>query len=98
MDPHTATCIKAYDELKEKDLKMVIYSTAEWTKFSATVLNALNEDNEKYTDKVALETIQEKFNAKVPSSIDALFTAPVKHETVIDIEQLEGEIVKFLRA
>ena len=39
MDPHTATCIKAYEELKEK-FKTVIYSTAEWTKFS-TVLNAL---------------------------------------------------------
>ena len=34
MDPHTATCIKAYNELKEKPLKTVIYSTAEWTKFS----------------------------------------------------------------
>ncbi len=98
MDPHTATCIKAYDELKEKDLKMVIYSTAEWTKFSATVLNALNEDDTKYTDKVALETINKKFNANVPESIDALFTAPVIHDTVIDIEQLEEEIVKFLRA
>lgn len=32
MDPHTATCIKAYNELKEKPLKTVIYSTAEWTK------------------------------------------------------------------
>ncbi len=26
MDPHTATCIKAYNELKEKPLKTVIYS------------------------------------------------------------------------
>ena len=41
MDPHTATCIKAYNDLKRKPLKTVIYSTAEWTKFSPTVLNAL---------------------------------------------------------
>ena len=98
MDPHTATCIKAYEDLKTKDCKMVIYSTAEWTKFSPTVLNALNEDNIKYTDKEALQIIQEKFNAKVPQSIDDLFSAPIIHDTVINIDQLEEEIVKFLRA
>ncbi|MEA1915508.1 MAG: threonine synthase [Campylobacterota bacterium] len=97
MDPHTATCLKSYDELKTKDRKMVIYSTAEWTKFSATVLNALNEDSTAYTDKVALQTIQEKFDAKVPDSIDGLFNAQILHETVIDIQHLEKEIVKFLR-
>ena len=50
MDPHTATCIKAYNDLKEKPLKTVIYSTAEWTKFSPTVLNALKQDSQKYSD------------------------------------------------
>jgi threonine synthase len=34
MDPHTATCIKAYKEKREKMLPTVAYSTAEWTKFS----------------------------------------------------------------
>ncbi|NAZ72150.1 threonine synthase, partial [Vibrio toranzoniae] len=47
MEPHTATCIKAYNELREKHLKTVIYSTAEWTKFSPTVLNALNQNSIK---------------------------------------------------
>lgn len=53
MDPHTATCIKAYNDLREKPLKTVIYSTAEWTKFSPTVLNALKQDSKKYSDKEA---------------------------------------------
>ena len=58
MDPHTATCIKACNDLKEKPLKTVIYSTAEWTKFSPTVLNALNQDSKKYSDKEALEDLK----------------------------------------
>ncbi len=62
MDPHTATCLKAYENLKEKDLKTVIYSTAEWTKFSPTVLNALNENSIKYADKEALEIISKEYN------------------------------------
>ena len=97
MDPHTATCIKAYEELKTKDLKTVIYSTAEWTKFSPVVLNALNQDNTKYADKEALQSISEKLNLKIPDSINDLFNNEILHKTVIDIENLENEIVDFLK-
>ena len=97
MDPHTATCIKGYEELKEKDLKMVIYSTAEWTKFSPTVLNALNGDDKKYADKEALTNIAEKLGLSIPGQINALFDADIKHDTIIDVDNLENEIVLFLR-
>ena len=97
MDPHTATCIKAYNELKEKPLKTVIYSTAEWTKFSPTVLNALNQNNEKYRDKEALEEISSKYNATLPQSIKELFSAKINHSSVIEKEKIEEEIVKFIR-
>ncbi|MFW2555292.1 threonine synthase [Aliarcobacter butzleri] len=97
MDPHTATCIKAYNELKEKPLKTVIYSTAEWTKFSPTVLNALNENSTQYADKEALEEISLKYNAILPQSIKDLFTAKINHSLVINKEDIETEIVKFIR-
>lgn len=97
MDPHTATCIKAYKELKDKPLKTVIYSTAEWTKFSPTVLNALKQNNEKYADKEALEEISSKYNATLPQSIKELFSAKINHSLVIDKENIELEIVKFIR-
>ncbi len=97
MDPHTATCIKGYEQLKEKkDLKMVIYSTAEWTKFSPTVLNALNEDNKKYSDKVALEEISKKLDIKIPEVIEELFSKELIHDSVIDKNDIEKEIVKFI--
>ena len=97
MDPHTATCIKAYNELKEKPLKTVIYSTAEWTKFSPTVLNALNQDSQKYSDKEALEEISTKFGATLPQSIKNLFNAKINHSLVINKENIESEIIKFIR-
>ena len=97
MDPHTATCIKAYNELKEKPLKTVIYSTAEWTKFSPTVLNALKQDTIKYGDKEALDEISSKFNATLPQSIKDLFNAKINHDSVIDKENIESEIIKFIR-
>ncbi len=97
MDPHTATCLKAYENLREKNLKTVIYSTAEWTKFSPTVLNALKEDDEIYADKDALEEISSKYNAKLPQSIKKLFSSKIIHNSIIDKENIEKEIVKFIR-
>ena len=97
MDPHTATCIKAYNDLKEKPLKTVIYSTAEWTKFSPTVLNALKQDSQKYSDKEALEEISTKFGANLPKSIKNLFNAKINHSLVINKENIESEIIKFIR-
>lgn len=97
MDPHTATCIKAYNDLREKPLKTVIYSTAEWTKFSPTVLNALKQDSKKYNDKEALEEISTKFGASLPQSIKNLFNAKINHSLVINKENIESEIIKFIR-
>lgn len=97
MDPHTATCIKAYNELRKKPLKTVIYSTAEWTKFSPTVLNALNQNSDKYRDKEALEEISTKYNATLPQSIKELFSVKINHSSVIEKERIEEEIVKFIR-
>lgn len=96
MDPHTATCIKAYEDLKTKDLKTVIYSTAEWTKFSPTVLNALNEDDANYSDEVALKEISAQLDLEIPVSINDLFNSEVLHDTIIDIDDLEKEIISFL--
>ncbi len=97
MDPHTATCLKAYEELKEKDLKTVIYSTAEWTKFSPTVLNSLNQNNVKYSDKEALDEISSKYNANLPQSIKDLFNSKINHDSIINKEDIESQIVKFIR-
>jgi threonine synthase len=96
MDPHTATCLKAYDTLRTKDLKTVIYSTAEWTKFSPTVLNALNEDEVNYSDEVALKEIATKLDLEIPVSINELFNSEVLHDKIIDIKDLEKEIISFL--
>ena len=97
MDPHTATCIKAYNDLREKPLKTVIYSTAEWTKFSPTVLNALKQDSKKFSDKESLEEISSKFGASLPQSIKNLFNAKINHSLVINKENIESEIIKFIR-
>ncbi|RXJ81320.1 threonine synthase [Arcobacter sp. F2176] len=96
MDPHTATCLKAYETLKEKDLKTVMYSTAEWTKFSPTVLNAISQNNEKYDDKTALENISKDCKVKIPDSISELFNSKILHDEVVEKEEIESKIIEFI--
>jgi threonine synthase len=96
MDPHTATCLKAYEFLRSKNLKSVMYSTAEWTKFSPTVLNALNYNDKKYPDREALDEISKKLKISIPNVIDNLFTQKIIHDTVVNKEDIEKEIINFL--
>jgi threonine synthase len=94
MDPHTATCMRAYAHLREIKLKTVVYSTAEWTKFSPAVARALGKDVDG--DIEALQWVSTNANVSVPEMIEGLFTKPMKHTVVVKKESIKGEILNFL--
>jgi threonine synthase len=95
LDPHTATCLKTYNSSKTKDLKTIVYSTAEWTKFSPTIANALT--GEKDADDIdALKSIAATANISIPPMIDSLFNKTIVHKTLIDKQDIEQEILDFL--
>jgi threonine synthase len=94
MDPHTATCMKAYETLREKRLNTVIYSTAEWTKFSTTVAKALGHPVSN--DIEALKWVSEEAGVSVPPMINGLFSKPVVHSVVVDKDSIKGEMLNFL--
>lgn len=95
MDPHTATCFKAYDTCRDKPLKTIVYSTAEWTKFSPVIANALTGE-EGASDIDALKAIAKKANIEIPEQINALFTKDIVQKTIINKEDIEREILAFL--
>ena len=95
MDPHTATCIKSYETCSDPKIKSIVYSTAEWTKFSPVIANALT--GEKDTKDIdALESISKVANLEIPSMIRKLFTKEIAQNVVIEKEEIEKEILKFL--
>ncbi len=97
MDPHTATCIKAYDDIKCSRRKTVICSTAEWTKFAPAVMNAISCENQtRFSDLEALKSISNTMQTEIPKSISDLFKSPVLHNTVIEKDKLKNEIIRFL--
>ncbi|MFW2440776.1 MAG: threonine synthase [Arenicellales bacterium] len=95
MDPHTATCFKAYDSCRSKPLKTVAYSTAEWTKFSPTIANALTGEVDTH-DIDALKSIAHEAGIEIPAVISELFDKEISQKTLIDKEDIEQEILAFL--
>ena len=95
MDPHTATCIKSYETCSNPEIKTIAYSTAEWTKFSPVIANALTGEVDT-KDIVALESISKIANLEIPAMIKGLFDKEISQTTVIDKENIEEEILKFL--
>jgi threonine synthase len=95
MDPHTATCFKSYATCKEKNLKMVVYSTAEWTKFSPVIANALTGEVDT-RDLDALQSISKTANLPIPNMIKELFEKEIAQKTIIEKEDIEKEILKFI--
>ncbi len=94
MDPHTATCIKAYRTLREEPIPAILYSTAEWTKFSTTVAKAMGLD--VHGDKEALNAISAHLNVPVPGQIHALFDKRIVHDTVVEKTHIKEEMLTFL--
>jgi threonine synthase len=95
MDPHTATCFKAYDCCATLPLKTIVYSTAEWTKFSPTIANALSGEKD-VNDIDALASISKTAKTPIPAMIKGLFDKPIAQPIVIEKEDIEKEILSFL--
>jgi threonine synthase len=110
MDPHTATAIKAYENLKEKgklNRYTVAYSTAEWTKFAPSIYYALTgEDVDReiaeleentISDKDAIAYIEAHYDVKAPEMIRELFEKEIVNENIIPKDAIKEEIIKFIK-
>ncbi len=95
MDPHTATCFKAYDTCRDKPLKTIVYSTAEWTKFSPVIASSITGEMDTH-DISALKSIARQANIEIPAVISDLFEKEISQKTVIDKEHIEAEILSFI--
>ena len=95
MDPHTATCFKSYETCSDPKIKTIAYSTAEWTKFSPVIANALTGEIDAH-DLQALASISNEASLVIPTMVKELFNKKVVQNTIIEKEDIEKEILKFL--
>ena len=97
MDPHTATTLSAYEKLREENLPAIACSTAQWTKFAPTMLNAIKNDDKVYSDEAALNEFSEALHVEIPKSISDLFNQKILHEKIVEKQDIEKEILSFIK-
>ena len=95
LDPHTATCFNVLQNIDLADMPCVMCSTAEWSKFSPTMVEAL-EGVSGLNDQAALVRVADLANVPVPPVIAGLFEKPIRHSTVVHPQAIEKAVLDFL--
>lgn len=100
IDTHTAVAAAVYDKYKieTKDLTTtVIVSTASPYKFARSVLHAIDAERfDTLTDMEQIDALCETAKVPVPDAIEEIRTAPVLHDTVVEVDEMDGIVKKIL--
>ena len=93
LDPHTAI---GYEIAKEANNRpMVSLATASPYKFSVDVLDALNKEAKDEWD--AMKQLGTICQDKIPTGLAELESLPVRHDSVITIEQMKEQVTKTMK-
>jgi threonine synthase len=100
LDPHTAVAACVYDKYREetKDtLPTVIASTASPYKFARSVLHAIDADKfDSMTDLEQFDALHEVSGVDVPQAIEEIKSAPIRHNTVAEVAEMENVVKEML--
>lgn len=101
MDTHTAVAAAVYEKYRDETgdtTPTVIASTASPYKFTRSVMNSINSEYDKQSDFELVDELCKLSGVKIPQAIEDIRTAPVRHNTVCDKENMLDEVKKFLFA
>ncbi|URZ87443.1 threonine synthase [Floricoccus penangensis] len=99
-DPHTAVANAVYDVYKEgSDDKTitVVVSTASPYKFPRVVVEALTSKTSELDDFALVDELEKLSGVEQPTAVKDLKIAPVLHKTVVDVDQMQDEVEKYLK-
>ncbi len=99
MDTHTAVAATVFEKYtKETGDKTptVIASTASPYKFTRSVMNSIDSAYDSQSDFELVDELNRISKVKIPQAIEDIRTAPVRHDTVCDKEEMLDVVKKFL--
>ncbi len=99
LDTHTAVASSVYQKyLKDTgdDKSVVIASTASPFKFTRSVMQAIGADDTSVSDIDLTDKLSEVANVAIPDAIREIKTAPVRHDTVCEVDEMPQVVKKFL--
>lgn len=100
IDTHTAVAAGVYGKYKadtaDKETKTIIASTASPFKFTRSVMTAIDAKYDTWEDFALVDELSRLGNVAVPNAIEEIRTAPVLHNTVCEVDEMEAVVKKFL--
>lgn len=99
LDPHTAVASAVYQKfLKDTDdgKPVVIASTASPYKFTRTVMQAIGHEDPSKSDLELTDDLAEVSGMRIPQAIEEIKTAPVRHKTTCEVDEMPSVVKKFL--
>ncbi len=100
IDTHTAVAAGVYRkyqaDTKDTETKTVIASTASPFKFTRSVMEAIDSKYAAMTDFDLVDELSKLANVAVPQAIEEIRSAPVLHDTVCEVDEMESVVRKFL--
>ncbi|MCR4675560.1 MAG: threonine synthase [Lachnospiraceae bacterium] len=99
LDTHTAVASYVYNEYKKetKDEKpCVIASTASPFKFTRSVMEAIGMDDPSKKDIELTDILSEVAKVDLPGAIVEIKSAPIRHNTQCEVNEMPNVVKKFL--
>ena len=99
IDTHTGVASSVFNKYKQEtgdDKVTVIASTASPFKFTRAVMGAIDAEYEKEEDFVLVDKLSELGKVNVPNAIEEIRSAPVRHDTVVEVADMCAEVKRFL--
>lgn len=101
IDTHTAVATGVYHkylkDTSDADTKTVIASTASPFKFTRSVMDAIDPKYDSMTDFELVDELSRIGNVSVPNAIEEIRTAPIRHNTVCEVDQMPAVVKGFLQ-
>lgn len=100
IDPHTAVASAVWHDYAEQTgdhTVTVIASTASPYKFARDVLSSLDEKYRSFSDDELSDALSEVSGVPIPGAIRELRTAKVRHNTVVDVADMEQSVRDILK-
>ena len=99
IDTHTAVASYVYEQYKKEtgdNTKTVIASTASPFKFVGNVMKAVNGSESNGDDFELCDKLSKLANVAVPNAVEEIRTAKIKHDNVVEIDEMKKAVQEFL--
>ena len=99
IDTHTAVAAGVYNKYKTAtgdETKTVIASTASPFKFTRSVMTAIDPAYDTKGDFELVDELSRLGNVSVPQAIEDIRSAEIRHNTVVEVDEMQSAVKKFL--